>query len=199
MLAFGLVRTPRILPTLNPPSQPRVDTALPHPLPPSPTSPVPLVTRQDLESHLDTLRNNGWHFRQTSKRYEQLGYTATWWVLRHSGHFPSFKVAMRYVNDVADLARSEKHHPTILIFDRVNVAIVLDTHDTIERPAISSSSADSHAAVGRWPGITLRDIRMALLINPLLNHHKVVERVPPTEDPVPRYEDLIGVCIDKVK
>ncbi|CEL61328.1 hypothetical protein RSOLAG1IB_09941 [Rhizoctonia solani AG-1 IB] len=175
----------------------RVDSAFPRPLPLSPSSPVPLVTRQDLGSHLESLREYGWHFLQKSKRYEQLGYTATWWELRHSGLFPSFKVAINYINDVAALARAEKHHPTILVFDRVHVEIGLDTHDTIERPAMDLNSSDSDTVVARWPGITLRDIRMALLINPLLDQHKVIERSPSTHYPIPRYEDLIDVRVDK--
>ncbi|KAJ1304264.1 hypothetical protein OPQ81_005424 [Rhizoctonia solani] len=169
----------------------------PHLIPPSPPAPVPLITQQDLEKHLDILREQGWHFRQASRRFHQLGYNATWWELRHSGRFPSFKAAMEYVNDVAELAKSEKHHPTILIFDRVNVAICLDTHDTIERPATAGNSLDPHTLVARWPGITLRDIRMALLINPLLNRHKIVEQNQPTDDLNPGYEELISVRIEK--
>ncbi|CAE7180025.1 unnamed protein product [Rhizoctonia solani] len=198
MLAFGLVRTSKILAALNPPSRSRVDTASANPLPPPPPpAPVPLITRQDLEGHINILRERGWHFRQASRRFNELGYTATWWELRHSGRFPSFKKAMEYVNDIADLAKSEKHHPTILIFDRVNVAISLDTHDTIERPAMVSKLPESHAVVARWPGITLRDIRMALLISPLLDEHKVVERVRPADDLNPSYEELLSVRIDK--
>ncbi|KAH7339283.1 hypothetical protein B0J17DRAFT_716325 [Rhizoctonia solani] len=197
MLAFGLVRTSKVLAALNPPSHTRVDTASPHSLPPYPSAPAPLITRQDLQIYLDALREQGWHFRQTSRRFTKLGYTATWWELRHSGRFPSFKLAMQYVNDVADLAKSEKHHPTILIFDRVNVAISLDTHDTIERPATAVDPSDSDALVARWPGITLRDIRMALRINPLFDRYRIVEQNRPTNDRIPSYEELMDVCIEK--
>ncbi|CAE6456157.1 unnamed protein product [Rhizoctonia solani] len=197
MIAPGLVRTSKFFGTLDPSTLPRVDTASSYPLPPSPPAPAPLVTREDLEKHFDVLREHGWHFRQASRRFNHLGYTASWWELRHSGRFPSFKKVMEYVNDVADLAKSEKHHPTILIFDRVHVAISLDTHDTIERPANISNSPDSHTLVNRWPGITLRDIRMALLINSLLQRHKMVEQIRPTNDLNPSYEELIAVRIEK--
>ncbi|CAE6433030.1 unnamed protein product [Rhizoctonia solani] len=197
MLAFGLVRTSKILATLNPPSRSRADTINVHSLPPPPSAPAPLITKQDLGTHLDALHEQGWQFRHASRRFHKLGYTATWWELRHSARFPSFKVAMRCVNDVADLAKSEKHHPTILIFDRVNVSISLDTHDTVERPATSTNSSDPHTLVARWPGITLRDIRMALLINPLFDRHKIVELNRPADDPNPTYDELISVRIEK--
>ncbi|QRW21250.1 hypothetical protein RhiXN_06239 [Rhizoctonia solani] len=151
------------------------------------------ILEQDLETHINALRGNGWHFRQSNRNIEQNDM----WELRHSGRFPSFKAAMGYVNDVANLAKSEKHHPTIVIFDRVNVAIALITHDTAKPPIIDAPSTDLHAPATRHPGITLRDIRMALLINPLLDLYKVIDRSPPTEDPIPRYEDLMGVNIEK--
>ncbi|KAG8711854.1 hypothetical protein FRC11_001645 [Ceratobasidium sp. 423] len=186
-----------MLATLNPPSQSRVDTTHVPSLPPSPSAPAPLITKRDLETHLDVLQEQGWRFRKASRRFHKLGYTATWWELRHSCRFPSFKAAMGYVNDVADLAKSEKHHPTILIFDRVNVAISLDTHDIIERPATSTNSSDPQTLVARWPGITIRDIRMALLINPLLDRHKIVELNRSADDPNPSYDELVGVRIEK--
>lgn len=91
--------------------------------------------------------------------------------------------------------QSNQHHPTILIFDRVHVAISLDTHDTVERPATLSGSLETHASalVARWPGLTLRDIRMALLINPLFELHKVVGRVSPLDQCAPNYDELVRV------
>ncbi|CAE6511086.1 unnamed protein product [Rhizoctonia solani] len=197
MLAYGLVRMSKIPEAFNPSSQSRVDTTSPHPLPPYPPTPAPLITRQDLEKHIDVLREQGWHFRQASGRCNKTGYTATWWELRHSGRFSSFKRVMEYVNDVADLAKAEKHHPTILIFDRVNVAISLDSHDTIERPATILNSPDSSTLVARWPGITLRDIRMALRINPLFARHNIVDRILPVDDRIPSYEELTIVRVEK--
>lgn len=172
----------------------RTYSTLPNSLPISPPSPVPLITREDLGEHLGILNENGWHFRRASRRFDKSGHTATWWELRHSARFPSFKAAMGYVNDVADLAKSERHHPTILIFDRVHVAISLDTHDTVERAA-SLGSAAASAPIARWPGVTLRDIRMALLINPLFERHRAIDRTPPIDASTPSYDDLISVRI----
>ncbi|KAF8597873.1 hypothetical protein BDV93DRAFT_356807 [Ceratobasidium sp. AG-I] len=163
-------------------------------IPISPPAPVPLITQDDLAQYSSPLTANGWHFRQTTKTLENPNYTATWWQLHHSARFPSFKAAMAYVNDVADLAKANKHHPTILISDRVNVALSLDTHDTEERNGIRDS-LDHQAVVGRWPGITLRDIRMALLVGPLLDFHGATGRFPRNNMPIPDLAQLYKVHI----
>ncbi|KAG8689835.1 hypothetical protein FRC08_010763 [Ceratobasidium sp. 394] len=135
---------------------------------------------------------NGWGFRQTSKRFDGLGYDATWWELYRATRFSSFKLAMGYVNDVAGIAKSEKHHPTILIHNRVNVDISLDTHDTVERAAISSNG---RSVTAQWPGLTARDLRMATLISPLLvKHGAIVDPVPPKIH-IPTFAKLLNVRI----
>ncbi|KAB5589891.1 hypothetical protein CTheo_6674 [Ceratobasidium theobromae] len=108
MSGRGLVRVAKFLTTLNPSSFSWTDTAPTDSLPQYPLSPAPLITREELDKYLGILEANGWHFRQASRRLDKLGYTAMWWELRNSAQFPSFKAAMKYVNDVADLAKSEK-------------------------------------------------------------------------------------------
>lgn len=77
-------------------------------IPNSPPAPVPLITRDDLAHYSSSLAAKGWHFRQATKTLETPNCTATWWQLHHNARFPSFKAAMAYVNDVADLAKANK-------------------------------------------------------------------------------------------
>ncbi|QRV93732.1 hypothetical protein RhiJN_21750 [Ceratobasidium sp. AG-Ba] len=100
-------------------------------------------------------------------------------------------MAMEYVNGVADIAKSERHHPTILIHDRVKVDISLDTHDTVERPAVLP---DARTILAQWPGLTLRDFRMALLLNPLVAQYKGSSSSLSTLD-TPSLDQLLDIRI----
>lgn len=57
------------------------------------------------------------------------GWTAKGDVLKKTYVFEDFGEAIEFVNDVAEVAEEENHHPDIRIFSYKNVEISLTTHD----------------------------------------------------------------------
>lgn len=45
-------------------------------------------------------------------------------------HFETFKIALAFVNRVADVAEWMNHHPDILIYNWSHVRLTITTHDT---------------------------------------------------------------------
>jgi len=57
------------------------------------------------------------------------GWTTKGDVLKKTYVFEDFGEAIEFVNDVAEMAEEENHHPDIRIFSYKNVEISLTTHD----------------------------------------------------------------------
>jgi 4a-hydroxytetrahydrobiopterin dehydratase len=72
-------------------------------------------------------------------------------MIRRTYAFKDFRVAMTFVNEVADAANAADHHPDIDIrYSKVTVALV--THDAgglTSRDTKLAEEADSFAATGR--------------------------------------------------
>tara|TARA_B100001093_G_scaffold107297_1_gene99549 strand:- start:311 stop:598 length:288 start_codon:yes stop_codon:yes gene_type:complete len=49
-------------------------------------------------------------------------------ILKHKFHFKDYFETIKFINEVADIANTQKHHPTMIVdFDRVQVLIT--THE----------------------------------------------------------------------
>jgi 4a-hydroxytetrahydrobiopterin dehydratase len=74
---------------------------------------VPPLTDVQIKKLL--LKVCGWHVRPEKKIFKEF-------------KFKNFKIAMEFVNKVADIAEEENHHPDIILYNWNKVRIELYTH-----------------------------------------------------------------------
>lgn len=70
------------------------------------------MDKDSIEKHLETVKDWKFIMETIEKNYK----------------FTDFAHAIRFVNDVADIAEQENHHPDILLWSWNNVKISLSTH-----------------------------------------------------------------------
>ncbi|KAK7468749.1 hypothetical protein VKT23_003251 [Stygiomarasmius scandens] len=91
--------------------------------------------------------------------------------LRRSFWFTSGPSALRYMRDIIDIANAERHHPSLLRYQDTpspQVDVLINTHSAIASPKLfaevfPSAFRDKVDPIP-LPGITIRDVRFAILV-----------------------------------
>ncbi|KAF8070087.1 hypothetical protein FPV67DRAFT_1447933 [Lyophyllum atratum] len=131
--------------------------------PPVKGYPTPWFGKEDVETYLKPLYSHGWAltFQLHNPDSSDAAISA---VL--GTKFPlTFDDAMAFMNGVGDIAKSEKHHPvnlSLMFYQHPTVLVQTKTH-TAFRP----SWIEAWPPELRLPGVTRRDLRLAVLIHQL--------------------------------
>ncbi|KAK0225514.1 hypothetical protein IW262DRAFT_1356410 [Armillaria fumosa] len=129
-------------------------------LPPSlpTTAPTSWLSEDELKRYIPPLMRVGWCLRWSTKLKS----------CELSSDFPvaGYNTAMRFMNDISTIANEENHHPERVGFASKRLGISVQTHNALSPPI---SLPDSEGAVRepvpyKYPGITLRDVRFAMLV-----------------------------------
>ncbi|KAI0787728.1 hypothetical protein C8Q74DRAFT_626587 [Fomes fomentarius] len=154
---------------LQPKASPDPPTLLQWPLPPAPKWPCPWLNEEENSRYLRPLvDSHGWRTRAIAlevKLNENKAGTST--ELEKRFTFDTVDVLDKFLEDMKSLESSEKHHATKEITrDPAAVVVRVHTHSALRPP---SNSSDSETMQERkQPGITIRDIRFAYLLDELI-------------------------------
>ncbi|GLB37014.1 hypothetical protein LshimejAT787_0400650 [Lyophyllum shimeji] len=126
--------------------------------------PTPWFDKEDFETYVKPLYSRGWgltlklHQRGKSESAINSFLTAKF-------PFASFDAAIAFLTDINHLAHSEKHHPVALNleFNKPTTVTVKALTHTAVRPDWIGASPPKHEI----PGVTHRDLRLAVLIDQL--------------------------------
>ncbi|KAI0705793.1 hypothetical protein C8T65DRAFT_652761 [Cerioporus squamosus] len=135
-------------------------------LPPAPPYPCPFLTDQEIHTYLTPLYRRTWTI-QPSKP-EQVKKPAPELVKRFT--FASVRDVRKFLSRVMRIQASENHH-AIQEVDEPSVTIRVHTHSGL-RPA---SHPEEPRKARIRPGITLRDIRLAYLLEGAADKYGCVE------------------------
>ncbi|PBK95439.1 hypothetical protein ARMGADRAFT_1164015 [Armillaria gallica] len=124
-------------------------------LPPSlpTTTPTHWLSEDELQQYIPPLMRVGWCLRWSTKLKS----------CELSSEFPiaGYKTAMRFMNDISTIADEENHHPERVGFASKRLSISVQTHSALSPPV---SLPEGAAVPYKYPGITLRDVRFAMLV-----------------------------------
>ncbi|KAF8520388.1 hypothetical protein BU17DRAFT_88977 [Hysterangium stoloniferum] len=144
-------------------------------LPPTPRYPCPFVTASDIEKYLSPhLYAAGWGISSLRPSDQKITPPVT--QLSKRVLFPNSDIAEIFMKDVnTTIVDRENHHPTWEVKDSDDssehiVTIHVHTHSALA-PADNQSHNDAEVFPRKRPGITLRDIRFALLYEELLRDY----------------------------
>lgn len=126
--------------------------------------PTPWFDKEDFETYLRPLYLRGWGLTlQHHKRRPSISAITS--VLAAEFPLADFDAAMAFLAEIGRLANSEKHHPVTLnlLFDKPpTVTVQMFTHSALRPDWIGASPSKL-----KIPGVTRRDLRMAVLIDQL--------------------------------
>lgn len=147
-------------PTFKPNPLPQIP-ALP---PPAQGWPTPWLGRSGIEEYLHPLYKRGW--KPSVQESSVKGKESTFLSAEYA--FKKFDEAVKFVGDVGVIAHDEDHHPSTITITHgkktTKVSLVTQTH-AAKRPAPApAESAESPPSYVRVPGITIRDVRFAILV-----------------------------------
>ncbi|KAF9501694.1 hypothetical protein BDN71DRAFT_1500725 [Pleurotus eryngii] len=119
--------------------------------------PTPWITAEDFERYMGVLNGNGWGIRFSSAHSKPSKSHPSRVVpeLLKTYHFGSDECVVKFVEDLKELMSEENHHCILRV---ANTQVTIYTHTHSARPALGSKNA---------PGITLRDVRFAILVDSL--------------------------------
>ncbi|KAF4598066.1 hypothetical protein EYR38_006460 [Pleurotus pulmonarius] len=124
---------------------------------PDPVSgwPTPWITAEDIERYMCVLNENGWDIRFSAAHSKPTKSHPSRVVpeLFKTYHFANVEFAAKFAEDVKELMTEENHHCVLHVAD---TQLTIYTHTHSARPALGSKNA---------PGITLRDVRFAMLVD----------------------------------
>ncbi|KZT02569.1 uncharacterized protein LAESUDRAFT_762696 [Laetiporus sulphureus 93-53] len=139
-------------------------------LPETPPYPCPYLDDVEIVEYLEPLYSCGWYVGSSRDvKFESFPRAAPELVKRFRFTKQHRSLAMQFVRDINEIQIKEDHHATLVITQGV---ISVRTHTHSARPRAVSDSAQSRKNV---PGVTLRDVRLAMLIEkafrPYLDRH----------------------------
>ncbi|KDQ27546.1 hypothetical protein PLEOSDRAFT_158572 [Pleurotus ostreatus PC15] len=125
--------------------------------------PTPWITAEDFERYMGVLYNNGWgiHFSSAYSKPSKSHPSRVVPELFKMYHFDRDEFAAKFVEDLKELMSEENHHCVLRV---ANTQVTIYTHTHSARPALGSKNA---------PGITLRDVRFAMLVDLLRSTESV--------------------------
>ncbi|KAK0213195.1 hypothetical protein DFS33DRAFT_1287179 [Desarmillaria ectypa] len=127
-------------------------------LPPSLPTTVPThwLSEDELKQYIPPLMRVGWCLRWSSKLKS----------CELSSEFPiaGYKTAMRFMNDISIIADEENHHPERIGFASKRLSISVQTHSALSPPISLPGRAEGGPVPYTYPGITLRDVHFAMLV-----------------------------------
>ncbi|KAK0437986.1 uncharacterized protein EV420DRAFT_1586815 [Desarmillaria tabescens] len=127
-------------------------------LPPSlpTTAPTHWLSENELKQYIPPLMRVGWCLRWSTKLKS----------CQLSSEFPiaGYKTAMRFMNDISTIADEENHHPERIGFASKRLSISVQTHSALSPPICLPGKAENEHTPYKYPGITLRDVRFAMLV-----------------------------------
>ncbi|KAG9220549.1 hypothetical protein CCMSSC00406_0004005 [Pleurotus cornucopiae] len=133
---------------------------------PDPVSgwPTPWITAEDFERYMGALYDNGWGIRFSSAHSKPTTHPSRVVPeLLKTYHFGSDELAVKFVEDLKELMSEEHHHCVLRV---ANTQVTIYTHTHSARPTLGSKNA---------PGITLRDVRFAMLVDSLYSNESVAK------------------------
>ncbi|SJK97078.1 uncharacterized protein ARMOST_00328 [Armillaria ostoyae] len=144
-LIFGFRRSLHV-------SQGNVDLPLTLPT----TAPTHWLSEDELQQYIPPLMRVGWCIRWSTKLKS----------CELSSEFPiaGYKTAMRFMNDISSIADEENHHPERVGFASKRLNISVQTHSALSPPISLPEGAAGDPVLYKYPGVTLRDVRFAMLV-----------------------------------
>ncbi|CAL1706629.1 unnamed protein product [Somion occarium] len=146
----------------------RREDYLEHPLqqiPEKPKYPCPHLSDEEVETYLFPLYARLWSITQCDIEWN--GALRKPLMLSKTMVFPSFTAAMGFAKDLVHKIEAEEHHPRLTI-DNNRVTVSTHTHSAII-PGISPD--DKTSPYRKFPGVTLRDVRLAIEIELIYERH----------------------------
>ncbi|KAH7923149.1 hypothetical protein BV22DRAFT_605137 [Leucogyrophana mollusca] len=140
------------------------------PLPPRQGKNTPHIYRSDIETYLHPLISHRWTIGHVHKGQ---GIREILSLNKHF-EFSSFAAAMEFVNGVAAISESERHHARTLI-EYKTVVTFLHTHSA----HIDFGIPGGKPNLRKVPGLTRRDIRLAIKIEQLHDEFMADGRAAP--------------------
>ncbi|KAK0505186.1 hypothetical protein EDD18DRAFT_326797 [Armillaria luteobubalina] len=121
-------------------------------------APTYWLSEDELKRYIPPLMRVGWCLRWSTKLKS----------CELSSDFPiaGYNTAMRFMNDISAIAKEENHHPERVGFASKRLSISVQTHSALSPPISFSDSkgAAREPVPYKYPGITLRDVRFAMLV-----------------------------------
>ncbi|KAG9316801.1 hypothetical protein JVU11DRAFT_2866 [Chiua virens] len=131
------------------------------------------LDHEDLETHVRPLLSCHWHVGRVGVVVGDLQVFS----LNKLFSFKTFRSAIEFFDALADIQDDEDHHARVTV-DYANVYISTHTHVAYQR----TLDADADAKPKRVPGLTLRDVRLAVEVEKLhqkfLGDRRAVTKVP---------------------
>ncbi|KZV93403.1 transcriptional coactivator/pterin dehydratase [Exidia glandulosa HHB12029] len=118
-------------------------------LPPAPPYPCPLITQEELDEYLIPLYDHDWRVAVKDNLFG----------LQRRINITKYKFVLEFVNELAEYAKAESHHPEIT-FTYSSVTVRLLTHSATSHPSGENPEPTQ--------GITMRDVRLAILTERLV-------------------------------
>ncbi|KAK7692466.1 hypothetical protein QCA50_004091 [Cerrena zonata] len=134
-------------------------------LPDKPKYPCPHLVDEEVEQYLFPLYARLWSL--TRCEIEWNGVPRTPFMLSKTIEFPTFSSGLEFVKDIEQKIEEEQHHPKIII-DGTRITISTHTHSAII-PDVSPQERTS--PYRKFPGVTLRDTRLATEVELVLERH----------------------------
>ncbi|KAK0476806.1 hypothetical protein IW261DRAFT_1566878 [Armillaria novae-zelandiae] len=120
------------------------------------TAPTYWLSEDELKRYIPPLMRVGWCLRWSTKLKS----------CELSSEFPiaGYNTAMRFMNDISTIANEENHHPERVGFASKRLSISVQTHSALSPPISLPEGAAREPVPYKYPGITLRDVRFAMLV-----------------------------------
>ncbi|KZT73564.1 hypothetical protein DAEQUDRAFT_662081 [Daedalea quercina L-15889] len=140
-------------------------------LPEAPKYPCPYLTEQEIAMYLQPLYEQGWfigssEFMKDKRLGREVEYAPQLVkIFRFSPTHPEHREALlAFMESVSQMQTAENHHCNVLV-DGESVQIRTHTHSA--RPLPNTNEENPRER----PGITLRDVRLAILVEQLFHDH----------------------------
>ncbi|KAG7446631.1 uncharacterized protein BT62DRAFT_932072 [Guyanagaster necrorhizus] len=141
------------------------------------TAPAAWLSEDELRQYIPPLIRVGWCLRWSTKLKS----------CRLSSEFPvaGYKTAMRFMNDVSEIADEENHHPEQISFANKRLSISVQTHSALSPPISPLGQDAGEPVLYKYPGVTLRDVRFAMLVQRQYMENYQPEPRKPRDAPEP--------------
>lgn len=127
------------------------------PIPSPPEALNHFLTEEDIDHYVKPMITRKWAVLQNNG---QLNTKKDTLFFAKEFKFTGYDATMSFINDIASIVREENHHPEVA-FDYVTVKVQTQTH------RIANSAFSVRCADGKIPGITRKDLRLAIRIEKL--------------------------------
>ncbi|TCD65341.1 hypothetical protein EIP91_002779 [Steccherinum ochraceum] len=136
-------------------------------LPDAPKYPCPHLSDEEVVKYLQPLYARSWYLGLQVVKWN--GQLRTPLVLAKKMDFLTYDDSLKFAGDLSGIVKSENHHPQVSLSPSGRLSLEINTHSaTIPGVCPPARKDPQHI----YPGVTLRDVRLAMLVETLWEQHR---------------------------